>query len=357
MTTVDTYREPFRKHALLLLLCLMAFLPALALGATQAKAADSAVILIYHRFGDDRYPSTNTRVDQLEAQIKELTSGPYHVLPVKDIVAAFKAGTSLPDHTVGITVDDAYESVYKVAFPRFKAAGLPFTLFVATEPVDAKDGDFMTWDQIREMMGSGVDVGNHTVSHLHMIGRGEKENLAEIEGAQKRLTDELGVAPVLFAYPYGEFGMAEASLVERQGFLGAFAQFSGVAHAGSQLYMLPRFALNEKYGGIDRFKLIVNALPIPAREFVPADPVLGQAGEGNNPPAFGFTLMRDLGSLKTLACYPSNMDKPAKIEILGKMRVEVRFDKPFPQGRSRINCTMQGPNGRWRWLGRPFFVQ
>ena len=209
MVTGDTYRTVLRKPLSMKGLCRLLVFLAVLLAPALASAADSAVILIYHRFGDERYPSTNVTTGQLEAHIRELTSGPYHVLPVKDIIAAFKAGTPLPDRTVGITVDDAYASVYKVAYPRFKAAGLPFTLFVATEPVDAKDDDFMTWDQIREMMGNGVDVGNHTVSHLHMIGRTEAQNLQEIETAQRRLTEELGVAPTLFAYPYGEFGAPE----------------------------------------------------------------------------------------------------------------------------------------------------
>jgi hypothetical protein len=28
----------------------------------------------------------------------------------------------------------------------------------------------------------------------------------------------------------------------------------------------------------------------------------------------------------------------------------------FSPGRARVNCTMPGPDGRWRWLGVPFFV-
>jgi len=57
-----------------------------------------------------------------------------------------------------------------------------------------------------------------------------------------------------------------------------------------------------------------------------------------------------------MSCFPSHMSEPAKVKILGGKRVEVRFDKPFPEGRNRINCTMRDPNGRWHWLGQPFFV-
>lgn len=348
--TVDTQTMGARNRLGLRAVLMVALLCLLAPQA--AMAADSAVILLYHRFGDARYPSTNVTVEQLEAHIAELTSGAYTVLPVAEIIAAYQNGRALPDRTVGITIDDAYASVYEVAYPRFRAAGLPFTLFVSTEPVDAGDGDFMTWDQIREMTAHGADIGNHTVTHLHMIGLGDARNGEEITRAQSRITEMTGQAPVFFAYPYGEFGTAEMSLAERSGFKAAFGQYSGVTHAGAHMFSLPRFAMNESYADKDRFRLVVNALPIPAREYVPFDPVLGP-----NPPPFGFTLMADVGSLSQLACYPSHMDKPAKTEILGGKRVEVRFDAPFPPGRSRINCTMPGPDGRWRWLGRPFFVR
>ena len=71
-----------------------------------AAAADSAVILIYHRFGEIAFPSTNIRLAQFEAHIAELSSGPYTVMSVPDIVAAIRQGRELPDRTVGITIDD-----------------------------------------------------------------------------------------------------------------------------------------------------------------------------------------------------------------------------------------------------------
>ena len=67
------------RHLLLALL--------LVLGAmTQARAADHAVIIMYHRFGENSIPSTNIRLDQFEAHLKELTSGRYNVIPLADVV-------------------------------------------------------------------------------------------------------------------------------------------------------------------------------------------------------------------------------------------------------------------------------
>ena len=50
---------------------------------------------------------------------------------------------------------------------------------------------------------------------------------------------------------------------------------------------LPRFAMNENFGGIGRFKLAVNALPLAVTEVTPADPLLL---ESNNLPILGFTV-------------------------------------------------------------------
>ena len=88
-----------------------------------ASAADSAVILMYHRFGDDRYPSTNVRLDQFESHLAELKSGGYHVLPVPEIVAAIRDGSPLPDRTVGITIDDAGSTRSQTASPTGMPSG------------------------------------------------------------------------------------------------------------------------------------------------------------------------------------------------------------------------------------------
>jgi len=82
-----------------------------------AEAADSAVVFMYHRFGETSWPSTNIRVDQFEAHLKELAEGGYEVLALPSILSALKRGEALPDKTIALTIDDAYLSVYTVACP------------------------------------------------------------------------------------------------------------------------------------------------------------------------------------------------------------------------------------------------
>ncbi len=345
MTTTCPWRGAGRGAPLAL--CL-----ALAIAAPfPAAAAESAVVLMYHRFGEGKYPSTNVTLKQFEAHIGELETGGYTVLPVPEIVAALGAGAPLPDRAIGITIDDAYLSAYREAWPRLKAAGFPFTVFVATAAVDRGVRGMMSWEQIRELAAAGVTIGNHGTAHRHMAFGDAAANAADIAGAARRFTEELGRPPDLFAYPYGEYSRELRDAVADAGFAAAFGQHSGVAFSGGDMFALPRFALNETYGGIDRFRnVIASALPLPVTDVTPSDPLLGP-----NPPPYGFTVAEELGNLDRLRCYAQRQGA-ASIERLGERRIEVRLKEPFPPGRSRVNCTLPGPDGRWRWFGMQFLV-
>ena len=96
--------------------------------STAASANDmlsSAAVFMYHRFGESNYPSTNVRMEQFRAHLKEIRDGSYKVIPLPDIVAAFRRKEPLPDKAIALTVDDAFLSVYNRAWPLLKKAGFP----------------------------------------------------------------------------------------------------------------------------------------------------------------------------------------------------------------------------------------
>ena len=158
-------------------------------------AADSAAIFMYHRFGETALPSTNIRLDQFDAHIAEAISGKYTVMKLPDIVAALGAGRELPDHTIGFSIDDAFLSVYTEAWPRLKKAGIPFTLFIATDPLDQGKAAYMSWDQIRELVKDGVTIGSQTATHLHMASSSARKNAADLVKSNQRFQAELGMVP------------------------------------------------------------------------------------------------------------------------------------------------------------------
>jgi peptidoglycan/xylan/chitin deacetylase (PgdA/CDA1 family) len=306
---------------------------------------------MYHRFGDGRYPSTNTTLAQFEAHLAELKKPRYNVLPLREVVMALKQERPLPPYTVAITIDDAYRSVWREGVPRLRAAGFPFTLFVATEPVGGQE--YMTWDQLRELQAMDLaSIGSQTATHPHLPKLSRDEVKAEFERSQARFKDELGRAPELIAYPYGEYDTMVQEVARQAGFLAGFGQQSGAIARTSELFGLPRFAFNESFGGMDRFKLAVTSLPLPVHDVVPDD---NKLTADENPPMYGFTVDEAVGPVDAINCFASGRGE-VDVEALPGQRVEVRFDRPFPKGRARINCTLLGPDGRWRWFGNQFLV-
>lgn len=319
-------------------------------GAGPAAAETRAVVIMYHRFGESRYPSTNVTLEQFETHLRELQTGGYTVMALADIVDALLGAKTLPDRAVGLSVDDAFLSVYTQAWPRLKKAGFPFTLFVATGAIDRKLSGYMNWDQIREMARAGVAIGSQTETHLHMPDADDARNRGELERSNKRFEEELGQRPSLIAYPYGESSLTVQAVVKEAGFSAAFGQHSGAIGSGGNIFDLPRFATNENYGGLPRFKLVVNALPLPVADITPADPMIG----ANNPPAMGFTITGPVKGLNRLSCFSSH-DGRARLERLGERRIEIRVKQAFPKGRTRVNCTLPAGDGRWYWFGRQFY--
>jgi peptidoglycan/xylan/chitin deacetylase (PgdA/CDA1 family) len=321
----------------------------MVMAASTAIAADHAAVVMYHRFGAERFPSTNITLAQFESHMDELANGPYKVLPLIDITKAIINGNELPDYAVAITVDDAFLSLYKEAWPRLKEYGFPVTVFVATSAIDQGLGGYVNWDQLREMQADGVDFGSQTHTHPHMHEIDLEEARQEIITSNNQFIEELGIKPQLFAYPYGEYTPEIRDMIEDSGFIAAFGQHSGIMHATQHYFEFPRFAFNENYGDLNRFKLAVNALPIPAVDISPENMILE-----DNPPLYGFTVSEDIGPLNRINCFASGMGR-VKTILLGQ-RVEVRLPEAITGKRGRINCTIPyfvngRETGRWRWLG------
>ncbi len=333
----------------------LATLLAAALPSAAASAADHAAILMYHRFGENRIPSTNIRLEQFEAHLAELTSGAYRVLPLAEIVAKLKKGEALPDRAVALTADDAYLSIATEGWPRIKKAGLPFTLFVATEPVTSKVKGYMTWEHVRKLRDEGVTIGAHGHTHFSLPSLSPEAARRDLETSMRLYEAELGEKPQLFAYPYGEYDAKTLTLVRDMGYSVAFGQHSGVMHGRHDMFWQPRFPMNETFGSIERLRQVLNALPLPVSDVEPAD-VLVKLGQSQNPPVLRFTVAPGIERLNQMVCYTGE-GKVLPTRLIGERRYEMHAPAPLQPPRDRISCSApSAEKGRFRWFGIQFTV-
>lgn len=330
--------------------------------AAPAPVPSHAVVFIYHRFGDDRYPSTDTKTEQFQAQLDWLAANGYQVWPLPKIVQYLQDGKEIPDHVVAISIDDAFQSFYENAYPLLKAHDWPFTIFVATDNLDARQSDFMTWDELREVAAHGGTLANHTADHGHLPFRLKSESdlhwadriRADIQKDQDRLQAELGkttnTAPKLFAYPYGEYSEELVKLVEGLGYV-AFGQQAGVVGAPLDPRALPRFPINEHYGDIANFALKAAALPFPAKTVTPWDPAV----KAENPPRLEVVLERGAVPATALHCYQNGPEMDIQWLDADKTRFSIAAAKALDVGRDRYNCTAY-VQGRYYWYSHMWLL-
>lgn len=323
--------------------------------AAVCAVPSHAVVFIYHRFGDNRYPSTNITLKQFRAQLDWLAKNQYRVWPLPRIVEYLKAGRALPDHVVAITIDDAFRSAFVHAYPLLKARGWPFTVFVSTGAEDAHLPDYMTWNELREMKNHGANFGNHTVNHAHLTfhRKGETDESwadrvrKDILGAQARLQAELGPrtneSPKLFAYPYGEYDKELTELVNGLGYV-AFGQQAGAIGEPLDPRALPRFPIEEHFGNLSSFILDAQSLPMPVKSVSPWGPNI----TNNNPPRMLVSLAPGRVPPAALHCYLNGPPMTVTWLNAAKTRFSVQAGHVLGVGRSRYNCTAR-VHGRYYW--------
>ncbi len=310
-------------------------------------------VFMYHRFGENKYPSTNVTEKQFVSHIDYVLKNKIQILSLEEIIATLNRNEKFNEKAIAFSVDDAYSSFYKIAWPLFREKNIPVTLFVSTDIIDKKTKGYMTWPEIRQFIDEGGGIGQHTSTHLHMPLHNSSEIKKDILNSHKSWIKNVGFVPKLFAYPYGETSNKVIEILKEFDISHAFGQHSGVISSFDNRYYLPRFSLNEKFGEKDRFEFAVNAYSLDVKNFLPTDMLLID----NNKPSIEFNFVNNLSG-NTIDCFsnPGGMWNKQEVINITKDRVQIKLNEAYLDGRARINCTTKA-DGQWYWFGYQFLVK
>ena len=226
---------------------------------------------MYHRFNESKYPSTNIELEVFKEQLKIIENEGIQFINPKD----FKKNLSnnKAQRKILLTIDDGLLSFYQNAWPILKKRKIPFIMFVNTREVGAFN--YMSWDQIIELHNyEFVEIGNHSHSHEYLVDENSEIIEKDILKSIKIFKEKLGRNSTFFSYPFGEYSQEFKKIIMKLGFNFAFGQHSGVIDETKDLFELPRFPINEKYGEINRFKTLMKTLPFKYKKITPEDKYL-----------------------------------------------------------------------------------
>jgi peptidoglycan/xylan/chitin deacetylase (PgdA/CDA1 family) len=321
-----------------------------SLGYSQTTTPEKkeVVCFIYHRFGDGRYPTTNTPVKDFAAHLDYLEKNKFRIVTFSEAIDYLKSDEP-SRKTACITIDDGYKSFFKNGLPLLKKHHMPATLFINTKTVGG--ADMMSWAELKDAMNSQMEIGNHTHSHAFFLN----ENAAtryetfrqEIELSQSMIKENLQVTPVVFTFPYGEFDPKMKTIVQQLGFKGAAAQNSGVIHEGADLFMCPRFPMSESYSPKEKF---VEIAAMKALKIIRQSPDSFVAPDRQ--PLLTLTIDNTGLRLNQLRCFVQGGTGTLKtIKQEGReTTVTIRANQPL--GKRRVLYTLTAPDkeGKWHWF-------
>ena len=299
---------------------------------------------MYHRFNENKYPSTNIKIDIFKKQLELIEKNNIEYYDPAKFDTEFRDPKL--DKKVLITIDDAFSSFYENAWPILKKNKIPFILFVSTEPV-GKPG-YMDWQQIKEISNHDFAyIGNHSHTHEYLLDFSYIEFEKDIKNSIKIFKEKLGYNPIYFSYPFGEYNIEQTQFIKKN-FKYGFGQHSGVIDSTKNRFELPRFPINEKYGDLERFEFIIKLFPIAYKSLRPEDKFISKK---KNPPTIEIDFFEEQKNIKNINCF-SNEGNQWRNSIMNfkENKLEINFREKFSFRRGRVNCSVKDGD-IWRWLG------
>ncbi len=307
---------------------------------------------MYHRFNESKYPSTNIQLDVFKKHIEIIKNSGIKFIHPKEFEQNLYQNKT--DRKILLTIDDGLSSFYENAWPLLKDEKIPFILFVNTREVGSFN--YMNWKQIRELHeNENVEIGNHSHSHEYLVDENAEIIKNDILTSIEIFNEKLGKNSKFFSYPFGEYSSEFKEIIKNLGFKYAFGQHSGVIDETKDLWELPRFPINEKYGEIKRFNTLMKTLPFKYKSISPNDKYLLQS---KNPPTVRIEFHENIENLKQINCFSNEGNKWRNSEISFSENniLEINIAEKFVGERGRINCSLKEKGNFWRWLGIQFVV-
>ena len=217
-------------------------------------------ILMYHSISDNLFGKShpyfqiNTSVEVFAGQMRWLRNHGYRTVDLTELIEKFERREKMPK-TVVITFDDGYRDFLDGAMPVLKQCGFSATIFLATDriqdtPARLNGAEYLTWQDVRELHGQGIQFGSHTVSHPDMRSLGPEQIEYELGYSKELIEHKLGDSVTSFAYPFAfpeedlDFTRFLLDVLENHGFQSGVTTILGRASRKSSPYFLPRLPVN-----------------------------------------------------------------------------------------------------------------
>lgn len=178
-------------------------------------------------------------------------------LTVSQLREALIGRAPLPRRPVLVTFDDGFAD-FAEASAELATRELPSTLYVTTGALRGRAGpdqalalppaDMLTWSQLSELTGRGVEIGAHTHTHPQLDVLTTYDAAEEIRRSKGLLENALGREVPSFAYPHGFHSPTVQRSVRAAGHTSACAVMNALSSRDDQVFALARLTVRADTG-------------------------------------------------------------------------------------------------------------
>ena len=172
-------------------------------------------IFTFHRLSTDHVDGMTVAPDVFRRQLAYVTKH-HEIVSLEEALQLLRAGARRRRPRAAITFDDAYRSVFDVAFPLMQRVEVRGCCFVATDfigtgrryehdddSVPERESEIMAWPELAALRDAGWSIGCHTASHTRLSECDADGTYRELARSQSVLRDRLGLQDLALAYPFG----------------------------------------------------------------------------------------------------------------------------------------------------------
>ena len=214
------------------------------LAAGRQAASDGVTFLFYHNVVA-RERAAFTRQLAMLRGLGDLTA-------LGDALA-FLASPAARERRICLTFDDGERGAYDHAFPVLADRAIPAAFFVVAGWLDEGRQGTIGWQECRNLVQAGMEVGSHSLTHRRLSMLDDDEAGREFTGSRLRIEAELGRPCVHFACPWGQPAVdyhprRDPALARAAGYRSFLTTSARRAGFGADPWALPRVRMEPGWG-------------------------------------------------------------------------------------------------------------
>jgi peptidoglycan/xylan/chitin deacetylase (PgdA/CDA1 family) len=209
-------------------------------------------IIFYHDIGGKGSYAVSEK--SIRSQFEWLRDNNVRVVPLEDLLSRLENPRPYDGKVVVITFDDGYKSMYTKLLPLVREFRYPVTLFVYTDFISETGSKSLTWNNLREMQKSGIDIQSHTLSHADLGKLSSTDSEAareklfrEMYLSRKKIEQKLGKKVDLLAFPFGYYDNKTIQMAEYAGYRRVLSTDDGLNPVSYNNYCLRRHHIKRDY--------------------------------------------------------------------------------------------------------------